>query len=224
MIKKKNKLKSIFKAKFTKTQTNFSIFILLIIFIGLGLFLLSNSTVLHYRMLIYSQELQVKNNYNDYLESLTPTPTSYPTPIPFYPTSIPTFAPIEQLPNQNFNTLIIYQEGPPPGSNYSTITKRITDPSIINELYDDILNLPLFPQSNIPMSCPVEFVNSYTYVLNFYLHHVRPVVSARLHPTGCSSVSFTAYKTRNALGFQGVKLKNDLQKVLNLSEQDFYSY
>ncbi|HWY80072.1 MAG TPA: hypothetical protein VNW29_06980 [Candidatus Sulfotelmatobacter sp.] len=189
-------------------------------------------------------ESQIQTNFQNFIQSLTHapkeikpihikvvgTPLPNPTQIALirsrghigYPEIPASQSPYEQLPNQNFDLLRIYQTRQS-NENTAILTKIITNPVEITEIYDDIKSLPLWPQGGGTMNCPMDPVNPFVYILNFYSNDILNV-HALLHIGGCSSVSFTNYSARMALGTQGKKLDNDLQQILNLSKQAFYGY
>lgn len=212
-------LKSIFTAKLTKKQNTLSSIFIIILFTGLGLFFFSTYIGFELRESLFQIKYELTQSLA--LPNI-PTQSVKPTPIiiPSSPTNIPQATHTEQLPNQIFNKLIVYQTSSS-NKNRATFTKVITDPTKIKELYNDIKSLPFWPQSVIPMSCPAYIGVEYAYILNFYSNDVL-TVHALLHPTGCAGVDITNYKPRLALSPKGEKLFNDLQQTLNLSRQEFY--
>ncbi len=96
-------------------------------------------------------------------------------------------------------------------------SKTITDPSLAQKLYADIIALPLFP--NGTMNCPNDVGTAYH--LNFYLGPVT-VLAADYKPTGCASVKLSdgTVKADPTRSFGA-----DLRQALGfLSDRQFFGF
>jgi hypothetical protein len=177
-------------------------------------------------------ESQIQTNFQNFIQSLTPapkeikpihikvveTPLPNPTQIalmrsrghigyPEIPASPP---PYEQLPNQNFDLLRIYQTGSSLGATANNV-KVITNITTINQIYNDIKSLPIMLPGTY--NCPAEFANALQYSLNFYSKGTF-TINALVQTSGCREVGISPhYKTRMAVGPEGEKLFEDLQKI-----------
>lgn len=212
MAKKKKNFSSWFRQEI---NTKFSYFFILLLFLLCVLIAyiysipsigipIENQGLIYFQTFVY--------NLSDNSEPSSPTPT--PNPPNYYllkfPSATPTPSPIpKQLPNQNFDLLRIYQTGSRPGA--TSNVKVIIDITTINRIYNDIENLPVMLPGTY--NCPIEFLNALQYSLNFYVNNTL-TISALVHTSGCGVVEISPhYQTRMAVGPQGEKLLEDLQKL-----------
>jgi hypothetical protein len=95
-------------------------------------------------------------------------------------------------------------------------SKTITDPTVVQKLYSDILALPPFPLGTY--SCPPDIGIQYN--LDFYLGAVS-ILTADYDPTGCASLKLNdrTVKTDATRGFEV-----DLAEALGLSEAQFLGF
>src|SRR6185437_1783233 len=117
--------------------------------------------------------------------------------------------------NHQPNKLVVTRPKDSP-MHLSALTIIVTNPTLVKEIFDDILQLPLFGNEK----CPEESGYEAVYTLTFYQDNKLTDTSI-YRTTGCRPISIDNYPARR--DYNGW-FDRDFQKATGLSGQALYGY